>query len=756
MTDFRSSTPQVTGRVFPSERLHGIITTPTSHDCVLESTPMTGSRWRRRYGRLIAVVVMYACLPSSASAQHPLDAPRKVVVALHVVRRDSPQFDDTFRTVLGQALGDRLDYYSEYIDLNRLGDEKYQSALRSYLRTRYFDGAVDLVIASGPSVVDFLNRDPSLFPNVPLVFTARPGTPRGPHSTGIISPIELEGTISAALSLQPDTKQIFVVSGVAPFDTLYADIFRTQSASFAGRVTFHELAGLALPDLEERVRRLPQDSILFYLSLADDGAGRTFLPLDALDSIAAASNVPVYSWHEDALGRGIVGGRLRSSMSDVRELARLALRVLNGESPETIPVVEFDSYTHAFDWRQLQRWSLSEALLPQGSVVRFREPSFFEQNRAYVLGGSLIFATQLALIGGLLVHRHRRRQAEESLRQSEARKSALLHALPDLMFVLDRTGRFLDYHARDPKMLVVQPEVFLGRTIRDVMPPELAELFMDALERTGGSDDPVVVNYELLLDGEVRHFEARLVPTDRPRVVSVIRDVTESKRALELNRALAGRLIVSQEEERQRIARELHDDVGQKIALLNIEVDQIAGELSMPLHRTQLAHVSSRVGEIASDLTHLSYDLHPSRLQTLGLVESVRLLCREISEQRRVTVRFSADDLPGRVDPGVALCLYRITQEALRNVAKHSQARAASVHLSCEENDLQLQIADSGVGFDPTAANHGLGLSSMRERVGILKGHIAIDASPGCGTRITARVPFAPPPFVADASFESV
>jgi hypothetical protein len=150
--------------------------------------------------------------------------------------------------------------------------------------------------------------------------------------------IDLKSTIAAVLALQPSTKHIYVVSGVGPFDKLYADIFRTESASFAGRVTFHELAGLPLPDLEARVRHLPQGSVLFYVSLADDGAGRTFMPLDALDSIAAASSVPVYSWHEDALGRGIVGGRLHSSISDVQETARLALRVLGGEKPETIPL----------------------------------------------------------------------------------------------------------------------------------------------------------------------------------------------------------------------------------------------------------------------------------------------------------------------------------------------------------------------------------------------------------------------------------
>jgi len=268
---------------------------------------------------------------------------------------------------------------------------------------------------------------------------------------------------------------------------------------------------------------------------------------------------------------------------------------------------------------------------------------------------------------------------------------------------------------------------------------------MDGLERSLTSDEPVAVNYELQL-AELRNFEARIVRAGRDRVVSIVRDVTDAKRALELNRALAGRLIVSQEEERQRIARELHDDLSQKIALLNLEVDQIADEVPVHGHRTRLEKLSSQVGEIASDLSHLSHDLHPSRLQTLGLIESVRVLCREISQQRQLSVAFNAVELPASVDPRVALCLYRITQEALRNVAKHSRAREASVALSCEGGDVHLQIADSGVGFDPYSTEQtGLGLVSMRERVGILNGELVINASPGRGTRIGVRVPMAPP-----------
>jgi hypothetical protein len=290
--------------------------------------------------------------------------------------------------VLRDALANRLDYYSEYIDLNRLGDTKYQTALSSYLRSRYVDDAFDLVIASGPAVVDFLNRDPSLFRGVPLVFTTRPGPLGGPNSTGIVSAVDFSSTLSAALAAEPDTKHVFVVSGIAPFDRLYADLFKTQRTTFAERVTFHDLAGLALPNLEARVRTLPQDSIVFYLSVSDDGAGHTVMPLDAVEPIARAANAPVYTWHEDALGLGIVGGRLHSSVKDAEETARIALRVLRGEKPEMIPVVTFDSYTYQFDGRQLQRWRIDESRLPSGSIIRFRETSFLDQYRPYVIAGA--------------------------------------------------------------------------------------------------------------------------------------------------------------------------------------------------------------------------------------------------------------------------------------------------------------------------------------------------------------------------------
>jgi signal transduction histidine kinase len=329
----------------------------------------------------------------------------------------------------------------------------------------------------------------------------------------------------------------------------------------------------------------------------------------------------------------------------------------------------------------------------------------------------------------------------EALRFDSDRVIAILKAVPDLMFVILRDGTFVDYSARDPRLLYVPPSVFMGRRVADVMPPALAQTIMNALERAAASSDPVIVEYELSTD-ELRHYECRIVHADAGRFLSIIRDVTEWKRAQALNRDLAGRLIASQEVERQRIARELHDDVSQRLTLLNFDLEQLADDTGAQDLRARLRELSGKVREIAADVHHISYELHPSRLRAIGLVGAIRLLCDEASQQRAIHVAFTHGTIPAAIDPELSLCLYRIVQEALHNAVRHSHAPEARVTLTCDDGQIALQVADTGVGFDVTRVlQAGLGLVSMRERVVSLKGQLAIDAVPGAGTRIEARVP---------------
>ena len=707
-------------------------------------------RATRRRSLLLAAAL---CLVAAAPVPVPSATARKRVLALYFSMRQTSlvaDLDSALRRELASGLGDRLDFSSENIDLSRLPDPAYQSAVRTYLRAKYLENPPDIVIATSSALVPFATREPVLFPDVPVVYAARPGgAPGGARSAGVISGIDFRGTLDAALKAQPRTRHVFVVGGSAAGEQAYRDQLKQQTIDLEERVTFHDVVGLGVPEIEERLRQLPADSIIYYLGVIGDDTGRTYSAVEVAQVLSVSANAPMYSWHEGFFGHGIVGGRLHSAANDARETARIAVRVLNGQSPRSIGARTIDSGILEFDARQLQRWAIAESSLPAESIIAFRQPSAFERYRVFVIAGAVVVLAQMLLIGGLLIQRTLKRRAEGALREVTARNSAILRAVPDLMFVFDRDGTYLDYHARDPGLLFVPPSAFLGRKIRDVMPPALADLFMDGLARVSTDAEPVVVEYDLPIDGR-RYYEARMLPVDHGRVLSMVRDVTDSRRTIELNRALAGRLITSQEDERQRIARELHDDMAQRLSLLAIDLASVGrrDEAVPPEIRTRLAALSSQAAALGGDLQRVSHELHPATLAQLGLEMAVRAFSRELAQARDIRIDVETRDVPAGLGPDVALGLYRVAQEALQNVVRHSGASRATVTLIGHENALRLTIADDGCGFNPAApkGHASLGLTSMGERVRLAGGSLRVDSRPGGGTRVEACVPLAQQP----------
>jgi two-component system CheB/CheR fusion protein len=225
----------------------------------------------------------------------------------------------------------------------------------------------------------------------------------------------------------------------------------------------------------------------------------------------------------------------------------------------------------------------------------------------------------------------------------------------------------------------------------------------------------------------------------------------ESKQELRASRAelriLAGRLIRGQEEERKRVARELHDDLSQRLSALQIGSVDLArlDPTAEPAKANHLAH-QERLAEIAEAVRRLAYDLHPAILTHLGLRAALQSYCVEFSAREGVDVEFSAQKEPASLQEEIALCLYRVTQEGLRNVARHSGAKSVSVTLKSEGGALHLSIRDSGKGFDvgPDWPAEGLGLLSMNERVRLVHGTFQLRSRVGHGTQIEVRVPVSP------------
>ncbi len=229
------------------------------------------------------------------------------------------------------------------------------------------------------------------------------------------------------------------------------------------------------------------------------------------------------------------------------------------------------------------------------------------------------------------------------------------------------------------------------------------------------------------------------------RLVGMTADITERKRTEEELARVSGRLIEAQEQERTRIGRDLHDDVGQRLTMLTIGIEQLQQDSSdLPADvRGRMGELQKQASEIAANIQSLSHELHSSKLQYLGIVAAMRAFCKEFSEQQKVEIDFGPHDLPGPLPHTISLCLFRVLQEALHNAAKHSKMRLFEVRLWGTSDEIHLTVRDSGAGFDADAARkgRGIGLISMEERLKLVNGTFSVESQPDRGTTVYAHVP---------------
>jgi PAS domain S-box-containing protein len=237
---------------------------------------------------------------------------------------------------------------------------------------------------------------------------------------------------------------------------------------------------------------------------------------------------------------------------------------------------------------------------------------------------------------------------------------------------------------------------------------------------------------------------ADLIDVDgEPCILVISDDITERKRSEEQLRNMSAHLIRAQEEERNRIARELHDSLNQKLALLCVDLEEFSQTHEYLGVSQQLNALSLRLQDASADVHGLSHRLHPSKLDHLGLLPAVRSLCRELSGRRGLQIELVGDKSLGQLDKDLALCAYRVIQEALSNAIKHSGALTARVQVKCRKHVLYLLVTDSGKGFSLEVAKlkGRLGLVSMEERLRLANGKLIVRSRPNRGTQIEARIP---------------
>jgi signal transduction histidine kinase/ABC-type uncharacterized transport system substrate-binding protein len=602
--------------------------------------------YARRRWRLwtigVAWLMLSFALPAGAQP-----GPRHVLLLYSYEREIGPL--DTFAGILRSELSRQSTAPINFIEVSlqpaRFSESPREVPTLNYLLSIFADRPPDLIVPiGGPAAGFVLKYRQQLFPATPMVvgmtdqrflqqiaFT--------PNDTAVALDNDPAQVIEEILSLLPDTTTVYVVIGTSELERFWRAELVRRSEPYKDRLTFVWLNELSFPQILERLAALPPRSAIFYGLLSRDGLGIPQPESRVIPELHAVANAPIFGVFSTHVGRGAVGGPVMAVEVASRNTARVASRVLNGESPRDIRMAPQPPGPPTFDWRELRRWNIAEDRLPPGSVVLFREPTRWERYKWPIVGGAALSLVEAILVIGLLVSRVKRLRAERSLRESEERFRLLSNALS----------------------------------------------------------------------------------------------------------GLSRKLMEAQEEERTWVARELHDDVSQRTVLLTMRLEALSRTLHEGVDNTR-REVEELCGEFANvgrDIQSISHRLYSRKLELLGLSAAFSSFCEEVAARHSVTIDFSHADVPRDVPADVGLGLYRVLQEALKNAADHSGMRHFRVALRGRRHAIHLEVADTGVGFDPEAptARHGLGLIGMRERIGLINGELVIESRRGTGTRIHVRVP---------------
>ncbi len=699
--------------------------------------------WWVVLGLLLCVLV-----PPAAAAEPAV----KNVLVLHNWA-NLPQSWTLMEATVRARIPGQINFYTASVENPRFDEEVYRESLAETLRRGYGGVKLDVVIAATYPVLQFaMQYRDKMFPGVPIVFTdvSRPEEQLWPGVTGVISPVGMRETIDLALRLHPNTNTVAIITGITEWDKYWLTVAHSELLRYQDKVREIDIIGPATQQIIEKVAELPPSTVVLFQLRPDDLTQPALEPIDVLAEVA--QRLPTYSaWQGLALNRGGVGGAYRNLPKDAVLNGEIVARVLSGERPENIPIVHDSDLQDHVDWRALQRWHIPESALPPGAIVEYRQLTFWQRDRKYIVIAVFLIVAQALLIAGLLLQRARKRKAEAVLRESEERFRVMADTTPTLVWMCDARGRITYLNGRRIVFTGTDSNTDYGDNWITYVHPSDVEHMLGTLYDALKSKQAFSQEYRLRRSDGVYRW---MFDVASPRVngdgsfggfIGSAIDTTDQKLAQQALAKVSGQLIEAQEQERSRIARDLHDDICQRLALLSMEIEQAnrTSNGSSAATKPNLENIQKHCAEIAVDVQTLSHQLHSATLDCLGVVAAIRAFCGELSRQHQVSVEFTESNVPNYLPRDISLCLFRIAQEALHNALKYSETHQFSVALCATEEEVQLVVRDAGAGFDVEAKKHrGLGLVSMQERVNLVHGRFSVESKPGQGTRIFAAVPF--------------
>jgi signal transduction histidine kinase/ABC-type uncharacterized transport system substrate-binding protein len=707
--------------------------------------------WARR--AWMAVTLLAFAAGSAAAGE-----PRRVLL-LHSFGGNF-QAEDTFgdylRTDLAEQSPYLLDRYEVSLEIARFNDGERDDAFVGYLRALFADRPPDLIITMVSPAARFIQRHRrDLFPSTPVIFAALDARAiKDPtltaNDTMVAVSIDLTAVIENILRTLPNTTTLAVIMGDAPIEKFWVNEFHHVFRRFEGRVKSVFLNDLSFGEIQKQVAALPPASAIYFGDLVIDAQGVPYRQEEVLARLHAVANAPIFGRFDYQLGEGIVGGPLLSVHTLSRKTAEVAAQILGGASPGDIKTSPQKLGEPEFDWRELRRWGVADANLPPNSIVRFREPTLWEQYKWYILAAAGLSCIGAVLIASLLLNWMWLRRAHARLRTSEEGMSLAAIAAKLRFWVWDIPRdevRATESDWSSGNWYSAHPVRF-DRFMEIVHLDDRASL-SDAIRGALEGDGQYETEYRVIsADSTVRWIAGRgrieFDQNGKPRQLRAISiDITERRRGEDEARDLNGRLITAHEDERARLARALHDDVTQRLAVLAIDAGRREKGLGDTVAGQAMRSMRHDLVQLSEDVHALSYALHPAILEDLGLIEALKAECARFGAIEGIPTSFRVTGNVDEPTQALSLCLYRVAQEALRNVARHSGASSAEVELRAVGSKLELAVEDNGVGFDPTRkqARPSLGLAGMRQRLFLVDGELLIDSAPGKGTRIVAWAP---------------
>ncbi len=775
-------------------------------------------RWRSLLYVVCVLIIQTAASGNIWASATTESRSQKKILILHSFHRGQVWSDGIDEGI--ESIFEESDYsvqlFHEYMDSKRIVDNIHLDNLYRLFKHKFANHQFDAaIVANDPAYQFTLNYHSRLLPSTPVIFCGVSYFEKydlygQSNFTGILESIDIEDTLDTAIAINPDVNHVFVIVDKTPISIAVIQSFLKILNKYSSRLSMYFTEDMTMRQLLNKVATLPSDSIAIIVNFTIDKSGDVFTLEGSTRMITEHAQVPVYSFWDSYLGHGIAGGKLVSGYAQGKKTAGIALRILSGEQPHSIPVIMHSTNEYIFDYNVLTRFSISRKQLPEGSRMVNQPVTFYYQYKGLIWITVACIAGLFVIILILSFNILRRVKAESDLKKHSKRLEiinsidrAILEATPTEeiaqhvlkyvrnLFACKRVSIILFNYARN-QAFVLSVDAESRTAVNEGSTFSLNDYHVEALKsgKTVALKDlhslkeksvvdktllsesiSTLVMIPLFYDGHLigslnfGHDDCDLFNEENIKIAQqiaapfaiAIQNARLLKKLLRREndlKRMSARMIKSQEDERKRISLEIHDEIGQALTAIHMNLSIIEKKLPNSSKTDDLLEMLKETTEyaqtMAEQLQYLSHTLRPPLLDVLGLIPALKSHINAISKRSQIYIVIESENCEQRFLPDIEINLFRIVQESMHNIVKHAHAKNASVRLAKKNGRLQIEINDDGIGLEQsglgksTGSDTGLGIMGMQERVYNIGGTFSIASRESGGTRIMVDIPLEP------------